>query len=274
MVRNPDKVPSLAATQGVVLRKADLADRAALVRAFDGCDAVISNAGVISLGNISLEELIDANVQGTRNVFDAIAEAGVQRAVMTSSAVVYRPKRGHFYLEDDELRSAADRSNRFTHYAVSKAEAEREAWRLAEVHGIRLTSVRPHTVYGAFDGTGFTRWFRLFMRPRFLSVFPTHLRFPSVYAGDIGDAMCRMLERPVSVGRAYNIAGEPGVHSYYDHVGAFRRAGGAAPRVVVPFPVPIKRQYAIERAAADLDWTNRSLDDGFRDMLDLERTVA
>ncbi len=50
VVRSPDKVPALRDHPRVEMRKADLADRAALTAAFDGVDAVISNAGLISIG--------------------------------------------------------------------------------------------------------------------------------------------------------------------------------------------------------------------------------
>jgi len=82
VVRNPEKVPRMAEL-GVELRTADLGDPEALVRGFSGCDAVISNAAVVSLARESRETMIAHNLEGTRNVIEAIAIAGVGRAIQT-----------------------------------------------------------------------------------------------------------------------------------------------------------------------------------------------
>jgi nucleoside-diphosphate-sugar epimerase len=269
VVRNPDKVPRMAEL-GVELRKADLADQSALVRGFTGCDAVIANAAVISLARESRETMIAHNLEGTLNVFEAIAHAGVKRAIQTSSATVYRPQRDHLYVEDDPMRTAEDPPAAFSNYAVSKACAEQAAWEMAHRHGIALSTVRPHSVHGAFDNGSFTLWFKRLMKLP-ITPYPTHMRLPSVYAGDIADAMCRMLEAPASAGRAYNITGDPDLHSYWDFIGAYRDAGGKTPAVVLPVPLPMRRRYSIERAHTDLGWRNRPLAEGFRDMVAVER---
>jgi nucleoside-diphosphate-sugar epimerase len=269
VVRDPQRVPALS-HDGVELRQADLADEPSLARAFGGADAVVANAALVSVGRRSRRSLMATNLQGTQNVFSAMGRAGVGRAVMTSSASVYRPKRGHFYHERDPLRTEADGSSRLTHYALSKACAEREAWHLADRLGIVLSTARPHTVFGAFDRGTFTRWLKRFMAPP-ISVFPTRLRLPSVYAGDLAEAFCRMLERDASRGRAYNIVGDAGDHSYWDLMRAYARAGGKVPRLVIPIPVPLTHRYATERARQELDFAGRPPEEAFRETLELER---
>jgi nucleoside-diphosphate-sugar epimerase len=154
-------------------------------------------------------------------------------------------------------------------YAWSKAASERAAWRLAAQQGVALTTLRPHTVYGAFDEHSFTPWMkRLMAWP--VAPWPTHLALPPVYAGDVAEAVCLALERPAARGRAYNVTGEADRHTYWDLMEAWRAAGGRAPRVVVPVPVPMRRRYAVERAHAELGWRNRPLVEGFREMLALE----
>src|SRR6185436_2115892 len=78
VVRNPDRVPALA-RRGVELRRADLAERARLAEGFAGADAVVSNAALFSLRNQRWQDHQAANVEGTRNVFGALADAGVRR---------------------------------------------------------------------------------------------------------------------------------------------------------------------------------------------------
>src|SRR5438093_1079855 len=89
VVRNPGRVPELAA-RGVELRQADLAERDRLAQGFAGAQAVVSNAALFSLRNRSWEDHHRANIQGTENVFGALADAGVKRVVHVSSVAVYR----------------------------------------------------------------------------------------------------------------------------------------------------------------------------------------
>ena len=271
-VRNPDRVPSMRAA-GVEMRRADLADPDALADAFAGCDAVISNAGMVSIGAKGRRELMAINAAGTRNVFGAIHAAGVRRALMTSSVSAYRRKWRHEYTEDDELMDERERVPRPLYYAQSKAAAERQAWRVAEQHGIELSVARPGGVYGAFDQTGFTSWMLRFMRVPLVSVFPTRLHIPSVYAGDLAEAMVRMLERPETVGRAYNLTGPEDV-SFWHLLEAYREAGGSVPRFVVPLPVPLRFRYSTERAERELGFENRSAIEAFRELLALEAEPA
>jgi dihydroflavonol-4-reductase len=92
VVRNPGRVPALAAR--IELRAADLADPRALAAGFAEADAVVSNAALFSLRNARWEDHQRANVEGTTNVFDAAAAAGVSRIVHVSSVAVYAESAG------------------------------------------------------------------------------------------------------------------------------------------------------------------------------------
>lgn len=263
VVRNPAKMQATGLPCEV--RAADLTDVDALTDAFAGCDAVFSNAGLVSIGRQSREALMAANAEGTRNVFEAMRRNGVPRAVMTSSAAVYAQRRGAIYVEDDPLWEETARVSRPLYYALSKAVAEREAWRLAGAHGIDLSVARPGGIYGLHDRTGFTSWLRRFAAVPLVTVFPTHLYVPNVYGGDLAEAMARMVERPAASGRAYNLAGDPDV-SFWQMLAAYRDAGWSAPRLVLPIPVPYRVAYQLERAQTDLDFVNRAPLEAFTEM--------
>lgn len=264
VVRDPAKMNGSA----VETRRADLGDVDALTAAFAGCDAVVSNAGVVSVGRRSRKALMDANARGTQNVFTAMTRAGVTRAVMTSSANVYQRKRGNYYVESDPLWAPTARLSRPFYYGLSKAIAEREAWRLAGESDIALSVARPSGVFGADDNTGFTLWLRRFMSVPGLTFFPTHFYVPNVYAGDLAEAMLRMLERKCAIGKAYNVCGDPNT-SYWSMLEAYRAAGGSVPQIVVPVPFPVRYGYSLTRAVQDLDFENRPPQAAFTDMLQL-----
>jgi nucleoside-diphosphate-sugar epimerase len=262
-VRNPARAADLGAT----VRRADLADRAALTAAFDGADAVVSNAALLSFGTGSRHELVETNVVGTQNVLHAARDAGARRVVQLSSATVYRPRSDRFYREEHALREEGGFRLPINDYAVSKASAERAAQRLASELHLTVNAVRPHTVFGAFDSKSFTLWLRRFMSFP-VSMFPTHLFLPPVYAGDLARAVCHILERGDD--GAYNVAHRPDEHSYWDLMDAYRQAGGRMPRLVLPVPVPLRLRFSVDRIH-DLGWEPRPLVTSFRDMFRREQ---
>jgi nucleoside-diphosphate-sugar epimerase len=264
VVRNPDRVPELAA-RGVELRRADLAEPERLVRGFAGADAVVSNAALFSLRNQNWAEHHRANIDGTRNVYEAIAAAKVKRVVQVSSVAVYKHHRP-FVDEGAEQLGEATRRGLTNTYPISKALSEQLAWRLAEEHGLALTCIRPCAIYGAFDPNFTTVFRRLAGFP--VTVMPAFTRFGIVYAGDVAEAIALSLERPVSIGKAYNVTGDD--LSVWEFHRAWRRAGGRSALVTLPLVFPFVRRYDNRRALNDLGWRNRSFEEGLRETFDRE----
>jgi dihydroflavonol-4-reductase len=71
----------------IAWREAELADTAALTRAFDGTDAVFHCAAAVSVVRDVTPAMTAANVTGTANVIDAVVAARTARLVHTSSVV-------------------------------------------------------------------------------------------------------------------------------------------------------------------------------------------
>jgi len=265
VVRSPEKAPELLA-RGTELRRADLADPEALERGFAGADAVVSNAALLSLTRFRVAEYMETNVRGTRNVIDAAARAGVRRVVQISSDVVYRSVRGAPD-EDTPLRDPDRAPRPWTAYALSKVRAEREAHRLASEHDLGLTVLRPDGIYGAFDRT-FTRVHKAVVAPRWISAYPAFMRLPLVYAGDVAEAVARVLAAPAASGRAYNLSG--GDTTAWAFLRAWREAGGHVPRVVLPVPVPLRRRLDASRVRAETGWRPRPAVEALRETLAAE----
>ena len=266
VVRNPERVPALAA-RGVELRKADLLAPAALARGLAGADAVVSNAALFALRNQRWEEHHRTNVAGTENVFRALAEAGVRRVVHVSSVAVYARRRERRIREDHPQLHEGSRRTLTNTYPISKAVSEQRAWRLAAEHGLALTTVRPCGIYGAFD-PNFTPIFRRLVGFP-VTVLPAFMRIPFVYAGDVAEAIALALERPVAVGKAYNVTGDD--RTFYDLARAWRHVGGKAALLALPLPLPISRLYDNGLAERDLGWRNRPFVEGLGETLALER---
>lgn len=264
VVRSPGKVPELK-RDGIELRAADLADRAALARAFAGCDAVIANAGQVSL-NPDYDVLISQNLEGTRNTLDACADASVQRVVAISSASVYKKIRGDIAIDETApLRTAEDKRHKFSIYAISKAMAEQEGWRIAQEKNLSMTTIRPYAIFGAFDNHSFSYWFEWLMRWPGFTPYPVGLNLPMVYAGDLARATCATLVHENCIGEAFNVGGEQ--TDFWHFYDAWVAVGGFHPAFRLPLPVPFKRQFGDNKIRQLTGWQPRPLIDTCRETL-------
>jgi dihydroflavonol-4-reductase len=260
VVRNPDKAAFLA-DEGVGFRKADLTDPASLEQAFQGCDAIISNAAMYvatkSFG--ALEAHKKANVEGTRNVFEAAHKAGVKRIVHISTFGVYRwtvfkpIQEDHPQLNGEKGQGGP--------YRATKQISEALAWQLAEQHQLQLTTVRPSGVYGARDPNTMAMVNKFMKWP--LLVTPS-IGFPLVYAGDVAEATVAALAKDETIGQAYNLGGEG--HQIGSFLRAVVRARGKGP-VVLPLPLPIRIKQDNSKAARDLGFRNRDFDEALKEVV-------
>lgn len=125
----------------------DLADRQALTEAASGCALAFHAAARVGEHG-SREDFVKDNVEGTRNVLDACATAGVRRLVHVSTEAVLLA--GEPLVEVDE--TAPRRPDSPVPYSSSKAMAEDVV--LSHRHaGLEAVIVRPRFVWGAGDTT-------------------------------------------------------------------------------------------------------------------------
>ncbi len=259
VVRNPDKAANLR-ERGVEIRKADLAQPEALSAAFRGSDAVISNAAVVTF--TESDKLRETNVEGTRNVFRAIAAQGITRAIVISSASAYRPSP---FVRSEQSRLRGEKALApWNAYGASKAEAERLARRMSAEHGIKLTTFRPCGISGPNDPLLVGALSTLGRLP--LAPLPVFTEIGVVHAEDVAEAVALALEQPeISGGKAYNLQGTS--LSLWRVVDAYRRAGGRTPKWTVPVPFPFLLRFDDRLARRELGWKPRDIDAIFRDVL-------
>ncbi|TCD48333.1 SDR family oxidoreductase [Chlorobium sp. N1] len=86
LVRRSSDLTSLAGVlDRVRIVYGDITDRASLGAAMEGIEQVYHSAGLTYMGDRRNEQLYRINVEGTRNLLDAAASAGVERIVHVSS---------------------------------------------------------------------------------------------------------------------------------------------------------------------------------------------
>ena len=145
-VRALVRSPGSTVPAGVEAVTGDILDYPALVGAFAGADLVFHVAGVNKMCIPDATEMYRVNVDGTRNVLKAAAEAGVRRVVYTSSAATIGEELGSIGNEE-----TVHRGTFVSHYERSKYEGERIA--LTE-GATEVVVVNPSSVQGPGRATG------------------------------------------------------------------------------------------------------------------------
>jgi dihydroflavonol-4-reductase len=124
--------------------KADVLDRAALRRAFRGCDTVYHCAGYV--GSHPVERVWRVNALSPRIAVEAAAAEDVRRLVLTSSVAGIGPApAGQVGTEEDVYRG----DGLGLVYPDAKHEGEAEALAAGARHDLEVVIVNPSYVFGA-----------------------------------------------------------------------------------------------------------------------------
>lgn len=148
------------AVAGVPCHQADIADLDAIAPAFAGVDTVVHLAAAVG-ADVPFAALLDANIAGTYNVFEAARRAGVRRVVFASSGntvtahereMPYRALVAGQYEEvAGEWRRLApsDPARAGSLYGCSKVWGEILGRHYADVHGLSVICLRIGNVSAA-----------------------------------------------------------------------------------------------------------------------------
>lgn len=126
----------------------DLDDAASLAAAVQGCDALFHVAADYRLWIPDPEAIYRTNVEGTRALMLAAADAGVSRIVYTSSVATLGLLPEGAAADEDTRVSLADMIG---HYKRSKYLAEEEVQSLVRERGLPAVIVNPSTPVGPRD---------------------------------------------------------------------------------------------------------------------------
>ncbi|RQR85327.1 NAD(P)-dependent oxidoreductase [Burkholderia sp. Bp9012] len=232
---NPRLVEALAPERAAAVqwRTGDIADAAATARAFDGCDAVIHLAGILTT-DCAADPVRGArvNLVGTLNVFEAARASGMQRVLYASSAGVFGPDDGAVPLPQ-------------THYGAFKLACEGSARAYWHDHGIASVGFRPLVVYGAGRETGSSAGPSLACRAAARGeryTIPFTGTTGLVFADDVAAAYEAALLAEIDGAHAFTLAGEiTPVNTLIERIaaivpGAHLDAGGPPLPIATAFP--------------------------------------
>jgi uronate dehydrogenase len=133
-LRLSDRVPIAPPRDGEEVDQTELADMAAVEKMVAGCDGIIHLGGIS--GENSWEKILEGNIVGLYNTFEAARKAGVKRIVMATSnhAVGFYPRAQKI---DHQVAVRPD-----SRYGVSKAFSEALGSLYSDKHGIGFMGIR------------------------------------------------------------------------------------------------------------------------------------
>lgn len=158
-VARSDRAAEAVGRTGATPMRGEVTDHAAMTAAFSGCEIVYHVAGRNEMCSPDPAAMYRINVDGTRTVLRACAEAGVRRMVLTSSANTIGEVKGTVARED-----TPHRGHYLSHYERSKHHAEQVA--LTEDTPVEVVAVNPSSVQGPGRATGTGRLILQVLRGR------------------------------------------------------------------------------------------------------------
>lgn len=224
LVRDEHRADGLRSL-GVEIVPGDLADAASVRRATQGCDVVYHVAALYREARHPDDIYRRVNVEGTRNVLEAAAAAGVRRLVHCSTVGVH-----------GDVDAPADEDAPFAPgdvYQRTKLEGELLVRDYAR-RGLPATVFRPVGIYGPGD-LRFLKLFRTIRDGTFRMIGDGSVLYHMTFIDDLVAGILLCGERPEAVGRTYILAG-PRYTTLTELAQAIGAAVGRAPsRRHVPF---------------------------------------
>ncbi len=214
----------------------DVTDPGSLIRAAEGCDAIIHAAALVKI-LAPAADFDRINVQGLNNVLAAAEAASVAKTVYVSSFMALGPtERGPGGVLD-ETASVADRTW-INDYERTKTLSDRHA-RQAIANGLPLNVVYPGVIYGPGELTEGNIIVRLLLDivngklPGWIGTAERNWNYS--YVEDVANGIVQVLEQ-APAGQRYVLGGENVTHrDFYQALG--NATGKKPPRIRFPDPV-------------------------------------
>ena len=173
--------------------------------ALQNVDAVIHLAARVHVMNEvaddALAEFRKVNVEGTLNLANQAAKAGVKRFVFVSSIKV----NGEHTLADCPF-TANDDANPQDPYGISKHEAEQGLLLIAQQTGMEVVIIRPPLVYGAGVKANFASMMRVVKRGIPLPLGAIHNKRSFVYVGNLVSLIVRCIDHPAAANQVFLVS--------------------------------------------------------------------
>lgn len=291
LVRTPSKARDLA-DLGVTLAEGDVTDAASLRSPMAGVDGVFHVAGWYKIGVRDTRPAVAINVDGTRNMLEAMKALNIPRGVYVSTLGIFGDTKGELKDESYVYHGKHDLV-----YTETKWRAHHEVAAPMIAEGLPLIIVQPGVIYGPDDQSGMGQMFRMWLRG-LVPLTPSVAAFCWAHVDDTARGIILAMQKGAP-GQTYIIGG-PAYTMPQVMAVASKVTGKPAPLIkagpalmdmnaaimsvlgaVVPLPEPFAAETMLytarttnlgtsAKAERDLGFSTRPLEDGLRETLTYE----
>jgi nucleoside-diphosphate-sugar epimerase len=216
LARNPQKAGYIKDKPNITIVEGDITDAERMKQVMQGCSIVFHVAAALG-GNLQKQHHI--NIDGTRNVMLAAAEAKVERVMVVSSIAVY----GYHY-SGDITEDFEQRPGRVP-YNLTKSQAETVVREISAQHNVPYSIIRPGMIYGPRSNGWTATMFKLGKRNPTPFLGDGHGKAHPIYVDDVVDLMVVLATHPAAVGQAFNCSSDP-APTWRDFLGGYSRLAG------------------------------------------------
>jgi 2-alkyl-3-oxoalkanoate reductase len=195
LARSPEKATRIRDVPNITVVQGDVTDAERMTAVIQGSQVVFHVAAAFADAAVQQQ----VNVEGTRHIAQAAAQAQVDRLVHVSSIAVYGYARAGRITEDQPPTPTANEP-----YSVTKAEAENVVAVAATAADLSYAIVRPGMIYGPHSGQWTDTMFRVARRRPIIwvgdgsgSTFPIHI-------DDLVTLMLIMAKQPAAHNQIFN----------------------------------------------------------------------
>jgi nucleoside-diphosphate-sugar epimerase len=176
----------------------DLRDKDSLRAALEGIEVVYNIAALYRPTNVSNQMYWDVNVQGTRNIVELAAEAGVKRFVHCSTIGVHGTIDSPPATEKAPLKPD-------DYYQFTKLKGEELCREIGQEKGLPVAIVRPAAIYG-HEERRFFMLAKLIQKGRFIMFGRGDVLYHFIHIDDLCDAFVLCAQNDAAIGETYIIA--------------------------------------------------------------------
>lgn len=226
LVRQPEKGRQLAG-RGIEPVQGDITVPATLAPAMQDCHIVFHAAAWVGEGG-SKANVWTVNVEGTQNVVEAAAAAGVVRFIHLSSCAVYGSLQK---FNVDETTPTRKRGNL---YGDSKVAAEEVVFRAYREHGLPVVVARASQVYGPGSYQFTIRPVELIKSGKMVLIDGGRYLCKPIFIDNLVDGLILCAQSEAAIGEAFNLADDTPI-PWRDFFGAYGRMLNTPSFPAVPF---------------------------------------
>jgi nucleoside-diphosphate-sugar epimerase len=187
---------------GAEIVDGDVTDLESVRRACAGAEVVYHSAARVGDWG-PWEDFVRVSIDGTQNLLDASAEAGVKRFLHISSISVYGRVDGEGKIFD-ETAPLGVKLHKRSYYTRAKIEAEKRAWSMHESGRMPVTVIRPSWLYGPRDRASLPRIIDSIRRRKVKLIGDGENRCNVVHAANVAEACILAAQSDRAIGEVYN----------------------------------------------------------------------